>query len=563
MRFALFCVSTMLLAGDPALPLVAPPTRVRLHPDEAWVTRVGRMPLGKGTHRLCIADLPPGLGLDDVRVAAMGPEGLQLGDLALDSALSLTRETQGWKDMQTEVESIQERLDHLAAERAALEPEIAFLKGLLASQEKEQAKQLTTALPSAQALVELSKGLQGRLTEALARKTRVERDMAKRQEALTRLKAELSKRESERRQGPTRVTVEVTVVKAGDVTLELTTRTRQARWEPAYEARLSPDGANLDLVLFAAVRQKSGEDWRNVTLEVSNVRTSRNLDLPLYDSGQSVGWYTHEHQGSRGGSPTVAVEVVASSSRASMDNAQASYTQATPVTFAPPPSPNSARELEATRRNEGHLGVTFRLEGSKDVLADGEPSRFRILTVPAEHSLVVVATPRLDPTAFQVARFPNPKGLPLFPGAPLVQFLGTQRLGQCSLILPELGKPFQLSFGPYRSVRVSLDRVNLQKETVGLLSKDRQWTLEERIDILSEAPNPVDVEIYDRLLTPADNKVRITQLPPTETPTELHRQVAQWKLRLEPGKTKTIPLKTQIRGPENGVLSGLEGLGLQ
>ncbi len=517
------------------------------------------MKLGPGTHRLRIADLPRGLGLDDVRVGASGPEGLQLGDLGLETEVRVTKESPAWKAMETELEGFQGRLDQLWAERSALAPEVAFLKGLLASQEKEQSGKLTATLPSAQSLVELSKGLQQRLGEVLIRDKQMEREVAKLQASLSRLQAEMAKRLGERSQGPSRATVEVGLARAGEVTVEFSYRTREARWEPTYEARLSPDGKRLDLVLFAAVRQRSGEDWKEVAVEISNVRPGRSLTLPRYTQGQSVGWYTH-----RSHSPSSSGAVVEVLSGASVrDNMQASYAPTTPTTMAPPPAATAAQELEATRTNEGPgLGVTFKLEGIKDIPSDGEPQRFRIHSVNADHRLVIMTTPRLDPTAFQVARFPSPKGIPLFPGAPLVQYVGTQRLGQTAFTLPEPGKSFQLAFGPYRPMRVALRRLDLQRESVGFVSRERQWTLEERIELASEAEEPLEVEVFDRLLQASDDKVRITTLPPTQAPTTVEGQVGIWKLRLEPGKPLAIPLKTQIRGPEGGYISGLEGLGL-
>ncbi|MGJ8868640.1 hypothetical protein, partial [Salmonella enterica] len=73
--------------------------------------------------------------------------------------------------------------------------------------------------------------------------------------------------------------------------------------------------------------------------------------------------------------------------------------------------------------------------------------------------LALVTVPRLDPSVHRVARFPVPEGIPLFPGAPVVHYAGTQRVGAAALSLPQPGSPLQLGFGPFRGIRVALKRL--------------------------------------------------------------------------------------------------------
>lgn len=87
-------VWTLSLAAQKPLPLAAPIQRVRLHPDEAWVTRVGTLRLPEeGTFRAFIENLPPGLRLEDLQVRAQGPSGLRLGDVGVVSDVRQVRET--------------------------------------------------------------------------------------------------------------------------------------------------------------------------------------------------------------------------------------------------------------------------------------------------------------------------------------------------------------------------------------------------------------------------------------------------------------------------------------
>lgn len=54
---------------------------------------------------------------------------------------------------------------------------------------------------------------------------------------------------------------------------------RGARWQPIYDARIDTGTKerkpSLELVRRAEINQRTGEDWADVALAVSTVRTSR------------------------------------------------------------------------------------------------------------------------------------------------------------------------------------------------------------------------------------------------------------------------------------------------
>lgn len=551
-------VCALLVAQEPR-PLEAPIRKVRLHPDEAWVTRVGRLKLNApGTHRLRLSDLPTGLVLDDVRVAAKGPEGTRMGDVSLASEPRNLNETPEWKALEKEAEALQEKLDGLGADRASLAQEATFLKNLQASYDKDLSGRLPFTPPNPSALVELSKGLHSRLGEVLTKDKRLERESTKLREAQARLQAEMRKRESERRQAPSRATVEITTTKPGELEVEFSYRTRQARWEPTYEARLSADGKKVELILFASVRQQSEEDWREVRLEVTNTRASRSLTLATFNGAQTVNYSDNPPPAlakARSHSAGAIVEVVSSSSNfAAPAPAQNSFIvdslQATPAEALP---------VEETQG----LAATWSMDGTKEVPADNEPHRFRVLSKELEPTLALVAVPRLDPTVYRVARFSVPSGIPLFPGSSVVHYAGSQRVGLANLEMPTPGKPLQLGFGPFRGVRVALQRLDAKKEMVGTFTKETQWTLKERFEVSNETEDPALVEIQDRELKAASDKVKIATLPET-TPFQDGSMpgVRAWSVKLNPKAIGTVLLSTQIRTPVGGYVSGLGNLRL-
>ncbi len=546
------------LAAQAPIALHAPIQKVRLHPDEAWVTRVGRVQLpGPGTHRLRLEGLPPGLRLEDLQVTAKGPAGSRLGDLALSSDARAVTETPEWKALEAEREGLRERRDGLESASEAAQQELAFLKGLQATYDKELSARLALAAPSATAVLELSRGVQGRLGELLAAERKRRRELEKLAREEARLDAELRKRAGERRNAPSRVLVEFGTPAAGVAEVALAYRTRSARWTPLYEARLSEDRARLELALYASVVQRTGEAWEGVDLEISNARPSRSLAVPAYTEGQEVNWMKGEMR--KMYALDIVPEVAPRELPAPAQNMVAGLAPGV-VAPPPPPPPAAAREATASVLEEASgLAATFRVEGSKDVPSDGEPHRFKVQVRELAPSLSLFATPRLDPTAYLMARFTAPSGLPLFPGAPVLRFAGNQRLGEAPLEIPAAGQPFSLGFGPYKSLRVSFVKVDRRQEEVGTFTKERQWTVRERIELAQDGPEALELEVQDRMLKPASDQVKVSLLPDFSSGwTEARPGVRSWKLKVAPGETRRLELGLAVRAPKEGVVTGLE-----
>ncbi|MDR1841481.1 MAG: mucoidy inhibitor MuiA family protein [Holophagales bacterium] len=563
MRFAL-CLSSLAitLSAQAPISVIAPIQRVRLHPDEAWVTRVGKAKIpSAGAHRLTIADLPSGLGVQDIRVSAKGPQGMALGDFGIGVEARKITESPEYQELKRERDAMQDKIDALEADIQAKEQEVNFLSNFRAAYDKDASTKLVSGSLSGASVVDMSASLSDRLAAVLTGVRRQRRELREQSEEIRRLDLKMRQMASERSASPSRATVEITLQRPGDVEVELTYRSRQARWNPAYEARLAGDDKSLELALFASVTQTSGEDWNSVRLEITNARASRSLVMPRLPGAQIITW-SEFAQAQDSDEEVVAKE----------QGYFRAYSQNIYVQPAAPPEPEAmemdmkaAAPSEATSIEEFKgLATTWLLEGIKDVPSDGEPHRFRVVSTEVEPTFALAAVPRIDPTVYRVARFPIPSGIPLFPSAPIVHFAGTQRVGESPLAAPGAGQPIQLGFGPYRGVRVALTRVNAKKESVGTFTKEIQWTLQERFEVSNDLNDAVTVEIQDRELRAGNDRVKITFQPERAPATEAQTPgIHCWKLDLSPKTTLNMPFTYLIRVPQSqGRASGIENLNL-
>src|SRR6202011_5928536 len=116
-------------------------------------------------------------------------------------------------------------------------------------------------------------------SEEIAPADTVIRDPERKQRELDR---EIARLESDRTIKPPNkleVRIELPAASATRAPLRVTYAVRNARWTPLYDARLDTGTKDrkpaLELVRRAEITQTTGEDWSNVALDVSTVRTAR------------------------------------------------------------------------------------------------------------------------------------------------------------------------------------------------------------------------------------------------------------------------------------------------
>ena len=114
------------------------------------------------------------------------------------------------------------------------------------------------------------------------------RDAERKQRELDR---EIARLEQDRAQKPPsklEVRIDLAAAAATSATLRVTYAVRNARWTPLYDARLDTGTKDrkpaLELVRRAEITQNTGEDWSNVALSVSTVRTARGGNAPELNS---------------------------------------------------------------------------------------------------------------------------------------------------------------------------------------------------------------------------------------------------------------------------------------
>src|SRR5438552_14782703 len=249
---------------------------VTVYPDGASVTRVIQLDLPAGDTTLVAKDFP--LTLDTSSLRVEGDAGAKLTIGAIDTKPPRPVPPVNVSELDKRIEALRDERANLDGAMAAAEARRKFAERFAEASpaglgEKGEARPLAEWRAAFAAVSE----------EVAAADTAI-RDAQRKQREIDR---EIARLESDRAVKPPsklEVRIDLATQAASKATLRVTYTVRNARWTPLYDARLDTGAKDrkpaLELVRRAEIVQTTGEDWPNVTLGVSTVRTARGGNAP-------------------------------------------------------------------------------------------------------------------------------------------------------------------------------------------------------------------------------------------------------------------------------------------
>jgi uncharacterized protein (TIGR02231 family) len=510
---------------------------VTVYPDGATVTRDIRLELPAGDSTLLVRDFPLTLDAASLRVEGAGAAGFVIG--AVDSR-------QPQPVLPANLPEIDRKIEALQDQRAALDGAIAA-----ANARRKFAERFAESSPAGIG----EKGEARPLAEWRAAFLAVAEEVAAADEAVRAaerkqrdIDREIERLESERGANPPRkleVRVDLNAASAGPAQLRVTYSVSGARWTPLYDARLDSGAKDrkpaLELVRRAEIAQNTGEDWTDVALAVSTVRTARGGNAPELP-------------------PLLARYYTPPPPRPLASPAPA------PGSFAgiaaAPSAPRTrliqieAKEQEAVIETGGYQAL-FRIPGRITVPAGEGSKNFRIASANLAPELVVRAVPSINETAFLQANFKHAEDAPLLPGRVSIYRDGIF-VGRGAMTLTPKDETVRLGFGADEKVKVARTVVRRLEGTAGIVGSSKTEEREFKIVVRNGHDAGIKVTIEDQVPVSEAEDIQVDILPVTTPPTARdlrdRRGVLEWAFDAQAGESREIKLGWRVRWPKDKTL---------
>jgi hypothetical protein len=262
---------------------------VVVYPDRAKITRVVKLDLGVGSHKIIVENLPTGAIDGTIRTSASGVQGKTMQGITM---LGMSHSTH--EHVQTpnkKVAKLKAELKRLGQdEKQAVLDRLATFAGLqkfVGALSDQAAQQMTGEVAAGRidvaqwgaaytfigeknfSLNDSIRLAQQELEQINSHSHSIQNDIRK----LSVTRSRMTKT----------VQVDLELARAGEVELTVEYLTPGAQWKPLYDARLGDISDQVQFTYYAEVIQRTGEDWTDVELTLSTAQPSLGAgpgDLP-------------------------------------------------------------------------------------------------------------------------------------------------------------------------------------------------------------------------------------------------------------------------------------------
>ena len=508
---------------------------VTVYPDGASVTRVITLDLPAGDNTLVAKDFP--LTLDPTSLRVEGEAGAKLTIGAIDTRPPRPVPPANLSEIDKRIEALKDERANWQGAIAAAEARRKFAERFAESSpaglgEKGEARPLAEWRAAFAAVSE----------EVAAANTAI-RDAQHKQREIDREIARLESDRSAKPPAKLEVRVDLAAQAASKATLRVTYTVRNARWTPLYDARLDTGAKDrkpaLELIRRAEITQNTGEDWTNITLGVSTLRTARGGNAPELNT--LIVQYPQPPRPVASGSMSDAVQ-------------PRSVQKLAPLAAAPSEPRERADEQQAAVEASG-FQVTFRIPGRVSIGAAEGAKGLRISTATIAPDLLVRSAPVVDPTAFLEASFKQAEDAPLLPGRVSIYRDGTF-VGRGRMTAAGKDETVRLGFGADDKVKIERTVLKRNEGSAGLIvttSKTDERAF--KTSVRNGHDFPIRIAIEDQLPVSENEEIVVEMLPSTTPPTTTNlrdkRGVLEWAFEAKAGEVRDIGFAWRVKWPKD------------
>ena len=504
---------------------------VTVYPDGASVTRAIAVDVPAGDNTLVIKDFP--LTLDPSSLRVEGEAGAKLTIGAIDTRPPRAAPPVNLPELDKRIEALKDEHANLQGAIAAATARRKFAERFAETSpagigDKGEARPIADWRAAFAAVAE----------EVAAADSAI-RDAERKQRDIDR---EISRLESDRAvKPPSKLEVRIDLAAAGatKATLRVTYAVRAARWTPLYDARLDTGARDrkpaLELVRRAEITQTTGEDWSNVALSVSTVRSARGGKAPELNS--LIVQYP------------APLRPAAPASAGLVDNLRSAQRFKSLGQSA-----DRADEQQAVVEIGG-FQVMFRIPGRVSLGASEGAKSLRVSTATIAPDLAVRSVPVIDPTAFLEASFIQGEDAPLLPGRIAIYRDGVF-VGRGQMAGAGKDETVRLGFGADDKVKVERSVVKRNEGSSGLIVTTSKTDERAFKTVVRNGHDfPIRIAIEDQLPVSENEDIQVEMLPSTTPPTATNvrdrRGVLEWAFEAKPGEARDIALAWRVRWPKD------------
>ena len=462
------------------------------------------------------------------------------------------RETPVRESRQIEVHELELHLEELKRKRLVITDEserckkqIRFLDSAVAFSETEIPKRIKTRFPKAEDMETMLEFLD-RSYQKLDERSQ---DLTRRIEELDKdiVVVEEKLKQTQRPHKKLQKGIEVVFKSDSDqqVDVEASYVALNASWEPVYKVDVPTDLSGVTLTMFAQIYQKTGENWDNLELTVSNAVPLKGALLPELES-----WRLFlEPLAPMAGAPMAAASEVFLSKR----QRKRGVDEEVMLDALAEPEPEA--EFVQAETRELPTAFEYKLSQPVNIASGSGHTVLPLYTKEMKGEFFAYAVPKIDPLPYLVCNVQPDREL--LPGVLNVHF-GGRFVDSVGLSEKKAGEELLVNLGVERAVKIRRDKTvdKLAETFFGVV--DRQSVareIEHRIVVENQKDEKVRMRILDAVPVSETDRIQVKGVEMKPDPKEKDfmkkEGVMLWDFQLDPNGTREIVIGFHIKHPKD------------
>jgi uncharacterized protein (TIGR02231 family) len=195
------------------------------------------------------------------------------------------------------------------------------------------------------------------------------------------------------------------------------------------------------------------------------------------------------------------------------------------------------------------LNTAFKLEQTHSVPSGGEPYRIAIQSESLNATFEYLAIPKMEMSAFLLAKVTGWEKLNLIDGSANVYF-GNTYIGQSAINTRLIGDTLELSFGRDNQIVVSRTKVE-DKASTSAIGGKRSESFTYEIQLRNNRKVPVAIRLQDQLPVSQEKEITVDVEETSGAALDAPSGRLQWLRTLAPGESQKYRIAFVVRYPKN------------
>lgn len=318
--------------------------------------------------------------------------------------------------------------------------------------------------------------------------------------------------------------------------------TYNAGWYATYDIRASDISKPVDLAYKANIWQTSGLDWKDVKLTCSTGNPSLGNNLPQLTTWY-LGYYNYYY--GRDYEDDVKAPSAAESVQGTVDTYLGNKAKLD--------EKDAGQASNYTTPVQTIANVEFDINLKYSIPSDGKGHIVALQTkqLPSTYNYLIV--PKLDQSAFLIARITDWESANLLPGAANIYFNNTY-VGKTTINPLTLDDTLSLSLGRDQAIEVKRTQVS-DKSTDRIIGANNKKTMAFEIVVRNGKSIPVEIIVKDHIPISQDDDIKVELLNKSGGNLDELTGIITWREKLKSKDQKKFELEFEITYPKNESLS--------